>query len=84
MDELFKGSIENRMKTEMSKETIDRQSSPSYLLAKRARIEQMQNGKVSVICPRCNEKPVVNIIGNNERIYVRCKCGYIADGEIYF
>lgn len=72
------------MDTQVMKETFPQLSSPSYLLAKKARTEKLQNGMVTVVCPKCGQIPEVRIAGNNERILVKCKCGYIMDGEIYF
>jgi hypothetical protein len=47
-------------------------------LAYKARDEMIEYGKVTVVCPKCGTIPKVNVDGTfNERIMVRCQCGYI-------
>lgn len=70
------------MDIQREKETSHQISEESILLARKAKTEQMQNGMVSVICPRCQTHPKVIIDGN--RIYVKCDCMYVRDGEIFF
>ena len=43
--------------------------------------EKKQDGKVTVLCPKCKNAPKVILNGN--RTIVKCSCGYILDAEIY-
>lgn len=54
------------------------------MLANQARLEQIRDGYVSTKCPKCDSTPEVITTPNGERSSVRCKCGYVASGEIYF
>ena len=58
----------------------------SKQLARKAKMEKMEKGTVFTMCPKCHQKIKVNIFYDNgilKSISVRCKCGYIFDGEIY-
>lgn len=58
----------------------------SKRLARKAKMEKMEKGTVSTMCPKCHQKIKVYIFYDNgifKSISVRCKCGYIFDGEIY-
>lgn len=52
------------------------------MLAHRARLEEMELGKVEVVCPKCHQHP--KVIHDGNRIIVGCPCGYVVDGEIMF
>jgi hypothetical protein len=58
----------------------------SKQLARKAKMEKMEKGTVSTMCPKCYQKIKVDIFYDNgilKSISVRCKCGYVFDGEIY-
>ena len=58
----------------------------SKLLARKAKMEKIEKGTVSTMCPKCHQKINVDEVYDNgilKSISVRCKCGYILDGEIY-
>ena len=59
-------------------------SQQSTMLAKQARMEKMENGYVTVVCPKCHEHPKITTTSRGERSIVRCNCGYIIDAEINF
>ena len=44
----------------------------------------MDNSKITVICPKCGKPPKVTITPNGERTTVLCECKYIISGEINF
>lgn len=50
-------------------------------IADQAVREKKQDGKVTVLCPKCKNAPKVILNGN--RTIVKCSCGYILDAEIY-
>lgn len=50
-------------------------------IADQAVREKKQDGKVTVLCPKCKNAPKVILNGN--RTIVKCACGYILDAEIY-
>lgn len=50
-------------------------------IADQAVREKKQDGKVTVLCPKCKNAPKVILNGN--RTLVKCACGYICDAEIY-
>lgn len=50
-------------------------------IADQAMREKKQDGKVTVLCPKCKNAPKVILNGN--RTIVKCSCGYILDAEIY-
>ena len=54
----------------------------SIMLAKQAKREQMQNGYVTGVCPKCKKHPIVTMSSRGERTTVSCECGYVFDGEI--
>lgn len=56
----------------------------SIMLANQARLEKQENGKVSVICPKCQDHPKITISSHGERTTIRCKCGFVRSGEINF
>ena len=58
----------------------------SKQLARKAKMEKIEKGTVSTMCPKCHQKIEVYIFYDNgilKNISVRCICGYIFDGEIY-
>ena len=58
----------------------------SKQLARKAKMEKMEKGTVSTMCPKCHQKINVDEVYDNgilKSISVRCKCGYVFDGEIY-
>lgn len=59
-------------------------SPQSIMLAKQARTEQMENGCVTTVCPKCGTHPEITTTPNGERTTVSCECGYVYDGEINF
>jgi len=72
------------MNTNQKNETLYKISEESRVLAKKARRELEQDSKTSVICPKCKLHPTLTITQDNTRSNVRCDCGYIMSGEIYF
>ena len=81
VDELMKeefmvNQTEQEMYFEITEESIE--------LANQARLEQYTYGKVSVICPKCQEHPEIYTTPGGERTTITCKCGYIRNGEINF
>ena len=50
-------------------------------IADQAVREKKQDGKVTVLCPKCKNAP--KVIMNGNRTIVKCSCGYILDAEIY-
>ena len=72
------------MDTQMEKKISLTISEESIMLAKKAIQEMRLTGAVTVKCPKCGTIPKITISPRGERQTVRCKCGYIADGEIYF
>ena len=50
-------------------------------IADQAVREKKQDGKVTVLCPKCKNAPKVILNGN--RTIVKCSCGDILDAEIY-
>lgn len=58
--------------------------SQSSMLAHQARLEQLKNGYVTTICPKCHEHPEITMTSKGERTIIRCPCGYIKSGEINF
>lgn len=81
VDELMKeefmvNQTEQEMYFEITEESIE--------LANQARLEQYAYGKVSVICPKCQEHPEIYTTPGGERTTITCKCGYIRNGEINF
>ena len=67
-------------------ETFPCLTEESILLAKKAKIEKIKKGLVSTKCPKCHQKIKVDEVYDNgilKSISVRCKCGYIFNGEIY-
>ena len=71
-------NIQNQKRT--SRET----SSQSTMLAKQAKREFKRDGKVTVVCPKCQKHPSVTTTPKGERTMVRCECGYVFTGEINF
>lgn len=59
-------------------------SQASIELAKQARNEYMNDGQVKSVCPKCHEHPKVTVTPDGGRMTIKCPCGYIVDGEIYF
>jgi RNase P subunit RPR2 len=70
--------------TQMEKRTSPTISPQSITLANQARMEQMQNGRVSVICPKCHTHPTIAMTSRGERTIILCECGYIKNVEINF
>lgn len=58
-----------------------RQTDIFHFLALQAEEEMKETGCVTVVCPRCGEKPIVNI--EPHRLSVRCPCGLIWNGEVW-
>lgn len=72
------------MDTQEKKEILPTNLHQSIMLAKQARKEKREFGQVFVVCPKCQEHPVIYLSPDGERLDVRCKCGFVQDGEIYF
>ena len=72
------------MDIQTKNETLQILTQESYLLSRKARREIEMTGDETVVCPKCGTKPTILKTSNGERITVRCKCGLIGDGEIYF
>ena len=54
----------------------------SNMLEQQAKMEMLEKGKVTVICPKCQNHPRVVIQGKYQtRIFVRCKCGFLGMSE---
>lgn len=67
----------------MDNGTYKKPTEEASRLAQNAIAEWRLCRSVSVICPKCGEKPQVTTLGNDERTIVRCGCGYISEMEIY-
>lgn len=67
------------MRNRKAKEPI---SEERIKLAGKFRDDIAAKGRSEVVCPVCNEKPVMKTTEHGERTYIRCRCGYILDGEI--
>lgn len=65
------------------KRTLWEISPQSVMLAKQVKREFEKDGKVTVVCPKCQKRPNVTTTPKGERTTVRCECGYVFDGEIY-
>ncbi len=66
--------------TGISPENSESQSS---LLAMQAKREMLESGRVTVKCPKCHHSPNVDIWGRcQERITIRCECGYVKYMEL--
>lgn len=72
------------MDTQKEKKTFPTASRESSMLAHQARLEQLKNGYVTTICPKCHEHPEITMTSKGERTFIRCPCGYIKSGEINF
>jgi hypothetical protein len=59
-------------------------SPQSIMLAKQARLEQLKDGYVTTICPKCNEHPKITTTPKGERTIISCPCGYVKNIEINF
>ena len=70
------------MGTQVEKKTSHNISPQSLLLAKQARMEMMENGYITIICPKCQEHPKITTTSNGERTIVTCRCGYIINVDI--
>lgn len=70
------------MGTQAEKKTSHSISQQSLLLAKQARMEMMENGCITVICPKCQEHPKITTTLRGERTIVICRCGYIINVDI--
>ena len=67
-------------KTNISQESSESQSTS---LAMQAKMQMLENGRVTVKCPKCQQPPHVDIWGKyQERITIRCACGYIKYMEL--
>ena len=75
-EEFMVNQTEQEMYFEITEESIE--------LANQARLEQYTYGKVSVICPKCQEHPEIYTTPGGERTTITCKCGYIRNCEINF
>lgn len=64
------------------KRTSWKTSPQSTMLAKQAKREFERDGKVTVVCPKCQKHPSVTTTSKGERTTVRCECGYVFTGEI--
>ena len=84
---IFGVSADNNKALDFPTRLIVRDAFPteeSIELANQARLEQYTYGKVSVICPKCQEHPEIYTTPGGERTTITCKCGYIRNGEINF
>ena len=52
-------------------------------LGYKARSELIKTGKTTVICPKCKTHPK-RIIQSENREIVKCECGYVGVGLIFF
>lgn len=59
-------------------EDKSRSNSADYLSAK-AMYELKENGKTTVICPKCHKIPMLSIKDND--FLLRCECGYLKKGD---
>ena len=51
-------------------------------LAQKAKHEMEETGAVKTVCPKCEKHPVVKITGRyEERVIVRCECGFVSCHE---
>ena len=70
------------MDIQMERKTLRIVSAKSHMLAKQAKREQRLTGVITVVCPKCDEKPEITTTSNGERTIVSCKCGYVYDAEM--
>lgn len=59
-------------------------SPQSITLAKQARLEKLEHGHVTVVCPKCHEHPEIITTLGGERTIISCPCGYVKNAEINF
>jgi hypothetical protein len=57
-------------------------SPESRALVHQARLEQVTNGCITVVCPKCQKHPKMTTTPRGERTIISCPCRYILDGEI--
>lgn len=60
------------MDTQKEKKTFPTASRESSMLAHQARLEQLKNGYVTTICPKCHEHPEITMTSKGERTFIRC------------
>lgn len=68
--------------TIIKNENISQKTKEARTLVNQARYELEENAITNIVCPKCNETPTLTVSGN--RSIVRCKCGYLRNGEIIF
>ena len=44
----------------------------------------LETNSTTVICPKCNQSPVIKYTPNRERTLITCPCGYVHEIEINF
>ncbi len=54
------------------------------MLVRKARLELLETNSTTVICPKCNQSPVIKYTPNHERTLITCPCGYLHEIEINF
>lgn len=70
------------MEEQVLKNTLSDEAQLSNMLTQEAAEEMLETGKVTVICPKCQKHPQVVIQGKYQnRILVRCKCGFLRMAE---
>lgn len=61
------------------------QSSPiteeARILVRKFKLEMLENGSSTVICPECGKRPQIMSTPQGERTTIACECGYIYDSE---
>lgn len=70
------------MDIQKQNETLHQSLPQSYLLAEKAKKEKRLTGEVKVVCPKCQEKPVITTTLNGERTTIKCRCRYIFSEDI--